>query len=101
MQESIRALQAKDAEIARAIQDVKDETERSRAAVREKEAAIRAAADRRMERQAAETKAQAAARTAAENREEASREMARLSERKSAAEGEYDQLAAKLWTNTS
>ena len=37
LQESIRALQAKDAEIARAIQDVKDETERSRAAVREKE----------------------------------------------------------------
>ena len=97
LQESIRALQAKDAEIARAIQDVKDETERSRAAVREKEAAIRDAAERRMERQAAETKAQAAARTAAENREEAGREMARLSERKSAAEGEYDQLAAKLW----
>ena len=50
-----------------------------------------------MEKQAAETKAQAAARAAAEEREEAGREMARLSERKSAAEGEYDQLAAKLW----
>src|SRR5699024_12361964 len=69
----------------------------SRDAVREKEAAIQAAAGRRMKRQAAEPRAQAAAGAAAENREDASREMARLSERKSAAEGEYDQLAAKLW----
>ena len=36
-------------------------------------------------------------RAAAESREEAGREMARLAERKSAAEGEYDQLAARLW----
>ena len=95
--ESIRALEAKDGELVGAIQQVKEETERRRAAVREKEAAIRDAADRRMERQAAEIKAQADARAAAERREEAGREMTRLSERKSAAEGEYDQLAAKLW----
>ena len=94
---AIRDLEARDGEILRAIQEVKDQTRRSRDAVREKEAAIQAAAGRRLERQAAETKAQAAARAAAENREDASREMARLSERKSAAEGEYDQLAAKLW----
>lgn len=94
---AIRDLEARDGEILRAIQEVKDQTRRSRDAVREKEAAIQAAAGRRMERQAAETKAQAAARAAAENREDASREMARLSERKSAAEGEYDQLASKLW----
>ena len=94
---AIRDLEARDGEILRAIQEVKDQTRRSRDAVREKEAAIQAAAGRRMERQAAESKAQAAARAAAENREDASREMARLSERKSAAEGEYDQLAAKLW----
>ena len=95
--ESIRALEDKDAQLAQQIRDVKEETERSRACIREKEGAIRRAADARMEQQAAETKAQAAARDAAERREEAGREMARLSERKSAAEGEYDQLAAKLW----
>src|SRR5699024_11127841 len=95
--ELARLTEAREGEILRAIQEVKDQTRRSRDAVREKEAAIQAAAGRRMERQAAETKAQAAARAAAENREDASREMARLSERKSAAEGEYDQLAAKLW----
>ena len=97
IQENIRALEARDQEIQQAIQDVRDETEQGRASIREKEAAIRQAADARMEKQAAETKAQAAARAAAEEREEAGREMARLSERKSAAEGEYDQLAAKLW----
>ena len=95
--ESIRALEDKDAQLEQQIRDVKEETERSRACIREKEGAIRRAADARMEQQAAETKAQAAARDAAERREEAGREMARLSERKSAAEGEYDQLAAKLW----
>ena len=95
--ESIRALEAQDQEIDRAIQKVKDEAEQGRRTIQEKEAAIRRAADARMEQQAAETKAQAAARAAAEDREEAGREMARLSERKSAAEGEYDQLAAKLW----
>ena len=97
IQENIRALEARDQEIQQAIQNVRDETEQGRASIREKEAAIRQAADARMEKQAAETKAQAAARAAAEEREETGREMARLSERKSAAEGEYDQLAAKLW----
>ncbi len=95
--DGIRTLEAQDKALAQAIQDVRDETERSRAAIREKEAAIRAAADQRMERQAAETQAQAAARAAAESREEAGRELARLAERQAAAEGEYEQLAAKLW----
>ena len=36
-------------------------------------------------------------RAAADEREEMGREMARLAERKAAAEGEYDQMAAKLW----
>ncbi len=93
----IRALEEKDRQLQKDIQDVHEATARRRAAVKEKEAAIRAAAERRMERQAAETKAQAAAQAAAEQREEAGRDMARLSERKSAAAGEYDQLAAKLW----
>ena len=97
LEENIRALEAQDQEMVRAIQQVKDEAEQGRRTIQEKEAAIRKAADARMEQQAAETRAQAAARAAAEEREEAGREMARLSERKSAAEGEYDQLAAKLW----
>ena len=97
LEENIRQLEQQDVRLAQAIGQVQDETARSREAIRQKEAAIRDAADRRLEQQAAETRAQAAARAAAEQREEAGREMARLSERKSAAEGEYDQLAAKLW----
>ena len=62
-----------------------------------KEAAIREATQQRLGRQQAETEALAKSRAAAENREELGREMARLAERKAAAEAEYDQTAAKLW----
>ena len=62
-----------------------------------KEAAIREATQQRLGRQQAETEALARSRAAAENREELGREMARLAERKAAAEAEYDQTAAKLW----
>ena len=62
-----------------------------------KEAAIREATQQRLGRQQAETEALAKSRAAAENREELGREMARLAERKAAAEAEYDQTTAKLW----
>ena len=62
-----------------------------------KEAAIRRATDERLTRQQAETEALAKARTAADSREEMGREMARLAERKAAAESEFDATAAKLW----
>ena len=62
-----------------------------------KETAIREATRQRLGRQQAETEALAKSRAAAENREELGREMARLAERKAAAEAEYDQTAAKLW----
>ena len=62
-----------------------------------KEAAIREATRQRLGRQQAETEALARSRAAAENREELGRELARLAERKAAAEAEYDQTAAKLW----
>ena len=65
--------------------------------IAEKEAAIREATQQRLGRQQAETEALARSRAAAENREELGREMARLAERKAAAEAEYDQTAAKLW----
>ena len=65
--------------------------------IAEKEAAIRQATEQRLGRQQAETEALARGRAAADSREEMSREMARLAERKAAAEAEYDQTAAKLW----
>ena len=69
----------------------------SAGAIAAKEAAIREATQQRLGRQQAETEALAKSRAAAENREELGREMARLAERKAAAEAEYDQTAAKLW----
>ena len=68
--------------------------------IAEKEAAIRKATEQRLGRQQAETEALARGRAAADSREEMSREMARLAERKAAAEAEYDQTAAKrsVWS---
>ncbi len=97
LSDSIRALEEQDKAAAAAIEAVKAEREENQAKIQEKEQAIREAAEQRIERQGEETKAQAAARAAAESREDMSREMARLAERKNAAEAECDQTAAKLW----
>ncbi len=97
LEESIRAQEAQNEASRAAIQAIRQENEASRAAIQEKEAAIRQSTQQRLERQKAETEAQIAARHAAESREELAREMARLSERKNAAEAEYDQSIARLW----
>ena len=69
----------------------------SQAEIAEKEQAIRQATEQRLSRQQTETEALARARTASDQREETGREMARLAERKAAAEAEYDQMVARLW----
>ncbi len=65
--------------------------------IAEKEEKIRLAGIARMEKEANITKANADARSFAENREQMSGEMARLAERRSTSEGEYDQTISKLW----
>ena len=97
LEESLGALAQRSescrAEIA-AIQQAKTD---SQTEIAKKEQAIRDATEKRLERQQAETAALARARTSSESREEMGREMARLAERKAAAETEYDQTVAKLW----
>ena len=97
LEESLAALaqrsEASRAEIA-AIRQAKTDSQSEIAA---KEKAIRGATEKRLARQQAETEALARARTASDSREEMGREMARLAERKAAAETEYDQTVAKLW----
>ena len=97
LEESLAALaqrsEASRAEIA-AIRQTKTDSQSEIAA---KEKAIREATEKRLVRQQAETEALARARTASDSREEMGREMARLAERKAAAETEYDQTVAKLW----
>ncbi len=97
LEESLKALadrsEACRAEIA-AIRQTKAD---SQTTIAQKEQAIREATQKRLACQQQETETLARARASSENREETGREMARLAERKAAAETEYDQTVAKLW----
>ena len=97
LEESVAALAARSDACRAEIADIRQTRADSRTTIAQKEAEIREATQKRLARQQAETETLARARTAADSREEMSREMARLAERKAAAESEYDQTVAKLW----
>ena len=97
LEESVAALAARSDACRAEIADIRQTRADSQTTIVQKEAEIREATQKRLARQQAETETLARARTAADSREEMSREMARLAERKAAAESEYDQTVAKLW----
>ena len=97
LEESVAALAARSDACRAEIADIRQTRADNQTTIAQKEAEIREAAQKRLARQQAETETLARARTAADSREEMSREMARLAERKAAAESEYDQTVAKLW----
>ena len=97
LEESVAALAARSDACRAEIADIRQTRADSQTTIAQKEAEIREATQKRLDRQQAETETLAHARTAADSREEMSREMARLAERKAAAESEYDQTVAKLW----
>ena len=97
LEESVAALAARSDACRAEIADIRQTRADSQTTIAQKEAEIREATQKRLARQQAETETLARARTAADSREEMSREMARLAERKAAAESEYDQTMAKLW----
>ena len=97
LEESLAALAARSDACRAEIEAIRKAKTDSRAEIGAKEAEIRKATEQRLSCQQAETEALARARTAADSREEMGREMARLAERKAAAESEYDATAAKLW----
>ena len=97
LEESVAALAARSDACRAEIADIRQTRADSQTTIAQKEAEIREATQKRLARQQAETDTLARARTAADSREEMSREMARLAERKAAAESEYDQTVAKLW----
>ena len=97
LEESVAALAARSDACRAEIADIRQTRADSQTTIAQKEAEIREATQKRLTRQQAETETLARARTAADSREEMSREMARLAERKAAAESEYDQTVAKLW----
>ena len=96
LEESVAALAARSDACRAEIADIRQTRADSQTTIAQKEAEIREATQKRLARQQAETETLARARTAADSREEMSREMARLAERKAAAESEYDQTVAKL-----
>ena len=97
LEESVAALATRSDACRAEIADIRQTRADSQTTIAQKEAEIREATQKRLARQQAETETLAHARTAADSREEMSREMARLAERKAAAESEYDQTVAKLW----
>ena len=97
LEESLTALAARSGACQEEIEAIRRAKTDSTALIAAKEAEIREATEKRLLCQKDETEALAKGRAAADEREEMGREMARLAERKAAAEGEYDQMAAKLW----
>ena len=97
LEKSIQALRQSSETLRAQIESIKSDKMTADDRIREREAAIRVATQNRLERDAAETKANQKARETGEERERMSQEMARLAERRSAAESEYDQTISKLW----
>ncbi len=97
LEESLGALAQRSESCRAEIAAIRQAKSDSQTEIAQKEKAIREATERRLERQQAETAALSRARTSSDSREEMGREMARLAERKAAAETEYDQTVAKLW----
>ena len=97
LEESLAALAARSEACRTEIAAIRKAKTDSQTAITQKEQAIREATEKRLACQQKETEALAKARTASDSREEVGREMARLAERKAAAETEYDQTVAKLW----
>ena len=97
LEESLAALAQRSESCRAEIAAIRQAKSDSQTEITQKEKAIREATEQRLERQQAETAALGRARTSSDSREEMGREMARLAERKAAAETEYDQTVAKLW----
>ena len=97
LEESLAALAQRSESCRTEISAIRQAKTDSQTEIAAKEKAIREATEKRLECQQAETETLARARTSADSREEMGREMARLAERKAAAETEYDQTVAKLW----
>ena len=97
LEESLAALAARSEACRTEIEAIRKAKTDSQTTITQKEQAIREATEKRLACQQKETEALAKARTASDSREEMGREMARLAERKAAAESEYDQTVAKLW----
>ena len=94
---NIARLEALNAENEEKMAAVRLQKEEAAGRIAEQEAKIAAASARRMEKEGEANQKAQKVRAITDQREKMSQEMARLAERKAAAEVEYDQTIAKLW----
>ena len=97
LERGIADLTALNEENRKKIEQIRDEKAESTKRIEALEAEIAAATRRRLEAEGRSTEQNQQVRALSEERERMSGEMARLAERKAAAETEYDQTVAKLW----
>ena len=97
LEQVIADLTALNEENRKKIEQIRDEKAESTKRIEALEAEIAAATRRRLEAEGKSTEQNQQVRALSEERERMSSEMARLAERKAAAETEYDQTVAKLW----
>ena len=97
LEHGIADLTALNEENRKKIERIRDEKAESSQRIEALEAEIAAATRRRLEAEGRSAEQNQQVRALSEERERMSGEMARLAERKAAAETEYDQTVAKLW----
>lgn len=97
LQESIVRLENANAQHRADIQSITEAKQTSAQRIQEKEAAIRQAAELRIQKEGSISQQSQQQRAISDQREKMSQEMARLKERKANAEKEYDEVIAKLW----
>ncbi len=95
--QDIARLEQLNAESEAQIAAVEQSKQNRQGEIAAREASILAARQTRMEKEGEGYKANALSRAIAEDRERMNAEMARLAERKAAAESDYDKTIAKLW----
>ena len=97
LQETILRLEQSNQQHLADIEAIGKTREENAQRIKEKETAIRQAAELRIQKEGSVSKQSQQQRAISDQREKMSQEMARLKERKANAEKEYDDVIAKLW----
>lgn len=97
IQRSVAALEELNAQNRQKVEQIGQAKQQCAGHVAQKEADIRAATEARLQKEGGITQQSQRVRALTGQREQMGQEMARLAERKAAAETEYDQTIAKLW----
>ncbi len=94
---SVASLEALNLENRQKIEDIRAAKEECSRRIAKKEEEIRTAGEERLQKEGGIARQSQKVRSLTDQREQMGQEMARLAERRAAAETEYDQIVAKLW----